>query len=149
MHTLQQALTTQVEQELGYCTKMLQIDSLVRFMDKIGYHTSLDSFWDKEDLRELTLIFSFYRFRSDDYTWNNPNFISFQDAVRLHNNKLYKVVGDKVYPRYVRVLGVELCFSRDVLDKATQSKLVAAVKLQRKKGGAILVQSNFVKLVNT
>mgnify|MGYP003652312355 CR=1 FL=1 len=92
----------------GFNTKSLQMESLLNFMVQLGFRYTR-----KTESRRNTDKGS-GRFTRH----SGKKFISFNDAVILHNNTS------------------SIC------------KLVKQVKLQRKKGGQIIVQSNFVKLVN-
>ncbi len=87
----------------------------------------------------------------DGTTWrvyikdNMPRFLSFDDAVKLHNgNYKYRLFSFK----QVVILILNITLSFDTWCKASDSKLVKQVKLQRKKGGAIMVQTHLVKLMS-
>jgi len=83
----------------------------------------------------------------DNYDIHFPQFISFQDAQRLHNGVTYRQVGED----FIDVLSFkyELHIPYHIWSKAQKSKLVEKVKLQKlKKAPYVKVQSHYVKLVD-
>lgn len=88
---------------------------------------SLEAFAEAIGYRRKSLLAGFYNKR-------NRNYISFQEMCDWHNNCLTKKFSHTMTP---------------LLRKASTSRLVEKVKLQRKKGGNIVVQSNEVKLVTS
>lgn len=134
-------------------TKDLQMMSLMNYMGELGYDM-IGQFdpddWNcthfeyiGEDIRTIT--------GNDGSTWrvhikgDMPSFLSFDDAVKLHNgNYKYRLLGTKL----VEILILNITLSFDTWCKASDSKLIKQVKLQRKKGGAIMVQNHLVKLMS-
>ena len=134
-------------------TKDLQMMSLMNYMGELGYDM-IGQFdpddWNcthfeyiGEDIRTIT--------GNDGSTWrvhikgDMPSFLSFDDAVKLHNgNYKYRLLGTKL----VEILILNITLSFDTWCKASDSKLIKQVKLQRKKGGAIIVQNHLVKLMS-
>lgn len=134
-------------------TKDLQVMSLMNYMGELGYDM-IGQFdpvdWNcthfeyiGNDIKTIT--------GKDGSIWrvhvkgNMPRFLSFDDAVRLHNgNYKYRLSGFKLVD--IITMGITLSF--DTWCKSSDSKLVKQVKLQRKKGGALLVQNHLVKLMS-
>ena len=116
----------------------LQLDSLRIFMRSLGYVAA------NVENCKTTGLSGFEHIGKYDIHF--PQFISFQDAVRLHNGVTYRQVGDD----FIDVLSFKykLHIPCHVWEKAQNSKLVEQVKLQKlKKAPYVKVQSHYVKLV--
>lgn len=142
-----------VEADYEMDTKDLQMMSLMNYMGELGY--DMIGQFDPDDWNCTHFEYIGDGIKTitgkDGSTWrvhikgNMPRFLSFDDAVRLHNGSYkYRVMGDKI----VDVMGSKIVISVDTWCKASDSKLVKQVKLQRKKGGAIMVQNHLVKLMS-
>jgi|TARA_A100001391_G_C5061408_1_gene276134 hypothetical protein len=136
--------TTSFKQELALREKpihtvQLQIDSLKVFMSALGYVIANVEHFKIAGLSGFEYI--------GNHDIHFPQFISFQDAQRLHNGVMYRQVGND----FIDVLDFKfkLHIPYHVWSKALRSKLVEQVKLQKlKKAPYVKVQSHYVKLVD-
>ena len=134
---------TLTERDLPINTVSLQLDSLVIFMGHLGYICN--------NVRTNTKVKGYCGFKIS--SWSNnldnatlPKFISFQDAVRLHNGVYHRRVGDQFID--VMSFTYPMIIPCDIFDSARRSKLVAQVKLQKlKKTPYIKAQSHYVQLL--
>jgi len=134
-------------------TKDLQMMSLMNYMGELGYDM-IGQFdpddWNCTHFEYIGDGIKTIKFKNGS-TWrvhikgDMPSFLSFDDAVRLHNgNYKYRLLGFKL----VNIMTLNITLSFDTWCKASDSKLIKQVKLQRKKGGAIIVQNHLVKLMS-
>jgi hypothetical protein len=108
-------------------TKYIQLKSVVAYMECLGYLYSGKYFY------QMNLNFTNSAF----------NTISFRNAVLLHNQALYDNHG-----KHLRFPWYELGLDKYKLNKAKACRIVQNAKLQSKKNGDIVVQSNLVKFVD-
>ena len=134
---------TLAERELPINTVSLQLDSLVIFMGHLGYICN--------NVTTNIKVKGYCGFKIS--SWSNnldnatlPKFISFQDAVRLHNGVYHRRVGDQFID--VMSFTYPMIIPCDIFDSARRSKLVAQVKLQKlKKAPYVKAQSHYVQLM--
>lgn len=134
-------------------TKDLQMMSLMNYMGELGY--DMIGQFDPDDWNCTHFEYIGDGIKTvtgnDGSTWrvhikgDMPRFLSFDDAVKLHNgNYKYRVLGNNA----IDIMGSKIVIGVNTWCKASDSKLVKQVKLQRKKGGAIIVQNHLVKLMS-
>tara|TARA_R110000851_G_scaffold158755_1_gene301862 strand:+ start:203 stop:649 length:447 start_codon:yes stop_codon:yes gene_type:complete len=132
----------------GFNTKSLQMESLLNFMSKLGYFyingldrvtTTLASD-NRKCIRRFTKV--------TDTVEHSPKFMSFDNCVTLHDRCVVSSLKSDFEILGVPLLPYTFTVDTTTMRSAISQKLVKEVKLQRKKGGQIIVQSNFVKLVN-
>ena len=133
---------TLAERETPIDTTCIQLNSLQLFMEKVGYICNIT---DNTKIKGLS-GFKITGWANNLDNATLPKFISFQDAVSLHNGVYHRRVGD----RFIDVMSFTypMIIPCDIFDSARRSKLVAQVKLQRlKKAPYIKAQSHYVQLI--
>lgn len=151
MHLLQEVHNHNVEnspETLVQDTKQLQMESLILMMDVFGYDTSMSNDENSINPEDWDKIHHFYKVRDDYFSGNNPNFLSFTNAIMLHNGVMCRWVGGFVDVLGIRNAGSSLKFRTETMEAAKKAKLVARAKLQKISGGDIIVQNHLVELVN-
>ncbi len=119
-------------------TKEYQLFSLQRYMFELGYaydgigftRTAIPLASDGE------IIGKFYL---DNFT---PKYLSFNDAVSMYNGLWF------THGQRSKSGNKKLSVNRAMLERAFRAKLVAQVKIQRKKGGEIICQNHLVNFMN-
>jgi hypothetical protein len=109
-----------IQDEVDVCTYGIQVESLRSFLQAIGYTTTRNSTtrsWHIEKCSGLRNC--------------NPNFISLDVAVSLHNGNLL-FSSNICWVLYSREQG--LCLTKEAYTNARDNRLLKTVFLQRKKG---------------
>lgn len=120
-------------------TKDLQLESLLVFMAGLGY---------KPRFQTKTPRYGFERFNVvDSYAYGNPDCISFEMAVVMHNGFVAKPFAKEFCTSLD--LPQEVKFLQDTLTEAYNSRRVEQIKLQRdrKQSDGIRCQDHWIREV--
>ena len=113
--------------DTGLHTKDLQLESLLYFLEEIGYR--LEDTGEDGDTYHITAV--------DPFDSDCPTHMSFDTAVSLHNGTTWKTNGTIIEAK-------GFTFIRQIYKKAFDNKILHTVYLQRVKGG-IKAQRNWVR----
>lgn len=132
-----QNLKQQIKQrELPIDTTQIQLDSVKLFMEQLGYVPH-------NPKKYQYFLWRGYIKQVEIEGVKLAKCISFQDACRLHNGVMMRVVGGK----WCDLLGMVGSFPMNVYLSACEARLVEKVYLQRK-GISVKCQQHWVKFVD-
>lgn len=113
--------------DTGLHTKDLQLESLLYFLQEIGY--SLENEGEYGSTYHITAV--------DPFDSDCPTHMSFDTAVALHNGTTWKTNGNTIEAR-------GFTFKKERFRKAFEHRILQTVYLQRVKGG-IKTQKHWVR----
>lgn len=119
-------------------TTQVQLDSVILFMEQFNYIPN-----NRPHATYVKGLCGFKRNNTCPKEVNLPMFISLQDACRLHNGIMMRVVGGK----WCDLVGMVGSFPMNVYLSACEARLVEKVYLQRK-GISVKCQQHWVKFVD-
>ncbi|AUR92175.1 hypothetical protein NVP1170O_062 [Vibrio phage 1.170.O._10N.261.52.C3] len=125
------------DSENMYSTKELQLESLLVFMNNLGYCTRYQTPTPRYGFERFDIV--------DSYAIRNPECISFEMAVMMHNGFISRVFAKEWFESLS--LPQKIKFHHDTLTEAYNSRKVEQVKLQRdrKQHDGIRCQSHWIK----
>lgn len=130
------------ERETPVDTTCIQLNSLQLFMEELGYICNIT---DNTKIKGMS-GFKITSWANNLANVTLPKFISFQDAIRLHNGVYHRRVGKDFID--VMSFTYPMIIPCGIYDSAVDSKLVAQVKLQKlKKAPYVKVQNHYVQLL--
>lgn len=131
-----------------YNTELTQVVSLCRFMRKLGYVVNNYSPIPRGLSARLSIQKGFKRIEDIDiFSKRNPNFVSMEDAIQLHNCFMSRNVGDNMESLSLKQ---KMRFKKSTMGSARDARIVEMVKIQRHKKGSlgIKVYDHMVKYIN-